>query len=251
MAGNWNVHESNTRRQFLQRAGLTTFTLGGGSALLAACGGGGGGGAAVKTTTSTGPAAAPAASGRIDFLSFEAYDLPDPLKAWKAEHGVSVKPTYVGGQDEVQTKLKAVGSSAGYDIVTYNQGFKPLYRELDILEPLDEQKLPNLKHLFPYFAGDNGNFWVDADGTRTGVPFTWGLNSMIVDTRRVKQLPTSWHDLLEPEFKGRVAIVDIPTDSWGVAAHVLGFTPSQVTKEDGERVFDLLAQIVAQSTGVS
>jgi spermidine/putrescine transport system substrate-binding protein len=239
------------RRRFLRRAGLVTLTVGAGPTLLAACGdddddGGGGGGSA-----SEGPARAPQASGRVDFLSWEGYDIPDPLKGWKSENGVTVKATYIGNHDEIQTKLKAGGAGAGYDIITYYQGYKPLYQELEILEPLDEQKLPNLKNLFPYFASDEGNFWIDEDGTRTGVPWTWGSIGITIDTRRVKSMPTSWYDLLEPEFKGRVAIPDDPTGAWALASHVLELDPAATSKEDGEKVFDLLSQVAAQSTGVS
>jgi spermidine/putrescine transport system substrate-binding protein len=246
------IRRETSRRRFLHRAGMVTLTLGAGPTLLAACGdddddGGGGGG----STTAEGPARAPEATGRVDFLSWEGYDIPDALKGWKSETGVTVKATYIGNHDEIQTKLKAGGAGAGYDIITYYQGYKPLYQELDILEPIDEQKLPNLKNLFPYFAGDEGNFWIDEDGTRTGVPWTWGSIGITIDTRRVKSMPTSWYDLLEPEFKGKVAIPDDPAGSWALAAHVLKFDPAATSKEDGEKVWDLLSQVAAQSTGMS
>ena len=246
----WVRRESN-RRRFLQRAGMVTLTVGAGPTLLAACGddddddGGGG------STTAEGPAQAPEATGRIDFLSWEGYDIPDALKGWKSETGVTVKSTYIGNHDEIQTKLKAGGAGAGYDIITYYQGYKPLYQELDILEPLDEQKLPNLANLFPYFASEEGNFWIDPDGTRTGIPWTWGSIGITIDTRRVKSMPGSWYDLLEPEFKGKVAMPDDPVGSFSLAAHVLGFDPSETTTDDGEKVFDLLSQVAAQTTGVS
>ena len=244
------VMRQTSRRRFLQRAGLVTLTVGAGPGLLAACGDDDddGGGA---TTTSEGPAKAPQASGTIDYLSWTGYDIPDPMKAWKKANNVTVKPTYIGNHDEIQTKLKAGGAGAGYDIITYYQGYKPLYQELDILEPLDEQKLPNLKNLFPYFASKEGNFWIDADGTRTGVPWTWGSIGITIDGRRVKSMPTSWLDLLEPEFKGRVAAPDDPVGSFTLAAHVEGFDPSKTKKADGEKVFDLLAKVAAQTTGIS
>ena len=246
------VRLETSRRRFLRRAGVVTLTVGAGPTLLAACGdddddGGGGGG----STAAEGPAQVPEATGRVDFLSWEGYDIPDALKGWRAETGVTVKSTYIGNHDEIQTKLKAGGAGAGYDIITYYQGYKPLYQELDILEPIDEQKIPNLANLFPYFAGDEGNFWVDEDGTRTGVPWTWGSIGITIDTRRVKSMPTSWFDLLEPEFKGKVAIPDDPTGAWALAAHVLEFDPAATSKDDGEKVFDLLSQVAAQSTGIS
>jgi spermidine/putrescine transport system substrate-binding protein len=244
------VMRQTSRRRFLQRAGLVTLTVGAGPGLLAACGDDDDSDQAASTT-SDGPAKAPAASGRVDFLSWEGYDIPDPLKAWKQANDVTVKATYIGNHDEIQTKLKAGGAGAGYDIITYYQGYKPLYQELDILQPLDEQKLPNLKNLFPYFASKEGDFWVDADGTRTGVPWTWGSIGITIDGRRVKSMPTSWFDLLEPQFKGKVAIPDDPTGAWALAAHISGFDPSEVSKDDGEKVFDLLSQVAAQSTGIS
>jgi spermidine/putrescine transport system substrate-binding protein len=245
------VRRETSRRRFLRRAGLVTLTVGAGPTLLAACGDdddGGGGGA---STTAEGPAKVPEATGRVDFLSWEGYDIPDALKGWKSETGVTVKATYIGNHDEIQTKLKAGGAGAGYDIITYYQGYKPLYQELEILEPLDEQKLPNLKNLFPYFASEEGNFWIDPDGTRTGVPWTWGSIGITIDGRRVKSMPTSWYDLLEPEFKGKVAIPDDPTGSWALATHILKLDPAETSKEDGEKVFDLLSQVAAQSTGIS
>jgi spermidine/putrescine transport system substrate-binding protein len=244
----WMRRHTN-RRLFLQRAGLITLTVGAGPTLLAACGDDDDDDTA--ETAAQGPAEAPAASGRVDFLSWEGYDIPDPLKSWKTQNDVTVKATYIGNHDEIQTKLKAGGAGAGYDIITYYQGYKPLYQELDILEPLDDQKLPNLKNLFPYFASDEGNFWIDPDGTRTGVPWTWGSIGITIDGRRVKSMPTSWFDLLEPQFKGKVAIPDDPTGAWALGAHISGFDPSEVSKDDGEKVFDLLSQVAAQSTGIS
>lgn len=251
MPGGWEqyVREINTRRQFLRRAGWTTVALGAGPTLLAACGDDDDSGG--STSASTGPAEAPKASGRVDFLSWEGYDIPKPLKPWKTANNVQVKSTYIANHDEIQTKLKAAGGSGGYDIITYYQGYKPLYQQLDILQPLDEQKLPNLKNLFPYFASKEGNFWIDADGTRTGVPWTWGSIGITIDGRRVKSMPTSWLDLLEPRFKGRVAAPDDPVGSFTLAAHVKGFDPSKVTKDQGEQVFDLLSQVAAQTTGIS
>jgi spermidine/putrescine transport system substrate-binding protein len=245
------VRQQESRRRFLQRAGLVTLTVGAGPTLLAACGDDDDGGGDAASTAAEGPPKAPPASGRVDFLSWEGYDIPDPLKSWKQKNNVTVKATYIGNHDEIQTKLKAGGAGAGYDIITYYQGYKPLYQELDILEPIDEQKLPNLKNLFPFFASKEGNFFIDPDGTRTGVPWTWGSIGITIDTRRVKSMPTSWLDLLEPQFKGKVAIPDDPVGAFTLAAHINGFDPSKTTKDDGEKVFDLLSQVAAQSTGVS
>ena len=98
------VMRQTSRRRFLQRAGLVTLTVGAGPGLLAACGDDDddGGGA---STTSEGPAKAPAASGRVDFLSWEGYDIPDPLKPWKQANGVTVKGTWSKASETAPTLL--------------------------------------------------------------------------------------------------------------------------------------------------
>ena len=42
-----------------------------------------------------------------------------------------MKPTYIGNHDDIQAKIKAGGGS--YDLITYYQGYKDLYTELEIL----------------------------------------------------------------------------------------------------------------------
>ena len=76
---------------------------------------------------------APPASGTVDYLSWEGYDIPDQLKAWLKDNSVKLKPTYIGNHDDIQAKLKASDGSEGFDLITYYQGYKPLYAELEIL----------------------------------------------------------------------------------------------------------------------
>jgi len=251
MTSGWEryVREEQTRRMLLRRMGLTTMALGAGPVLLGACGGDDEA-AQPAATQAEGPAKVPAASGRIDYLSWEGYDVPDALKAWKTKNGIEVKTNYIANHDDIQAKIKAAGGSAGYDISTYYQGYKPLYEQLKILQPINEQKLPNLKNLAPFWAGDRANFWVDADGTRTGVPWTWTTLGLTYDSAKTSELP-SYYDLLDPKFKGKVAVVDDPAGSFTLASHVLGLQPDKVKKADYAKVRELLANIIGQTTGVS
>ena len=129
-------HSRISRLTLLRRGGAAALGLGLMPTLLAACGGGD-------------EAAAPEASGTIDYLSWTGYDIPDPMKAWKTENAVDVKPTYIANHDDIQAKIKAGGGA--YDLITYYQGYKDLYTELDILSTIDTGKIPNTDGLFPVF----------------------------------------------------------------------------------------------------
>ncbi|HEX7246982.1 MAG TPA: ABC transporter substrate-binding protein, partial [Actinomycetota bacterium] len=198
------------RRDFLRRTGIAVITIGATPSILAACGGDDGPGTAPATTGAGASPEAPDSSGTLNFLSWEGYDIPvDSMNAWRKDQGIEVSPTYIANHDEIQAKIKGGGQAAGYDLITYYQGYMPLYTELDILTPLDESKLPNLSELFPFWASDVNNFWINPEGERIGVPWTWGSIGLTYNSAEVDEM-SSWYDLLDPSLSGKVATVDDP-----------------------------------------
>jgi spermidine/putrescine transport system substrate-binding protein len=240
------------RRELLKR-GVALLSVGATPALLAACGGDGDGGeAGAPGTTQTGTGAGgtvPAASGTVDYLSWEGYDIPDATKAWRQENGVEFKATYIGNHDDIQARITAGGGS--FDLITYYQGYKPLYQELGILEPIDISKIPNIENEFPYFKSDVGNFWIDADGTWTGIPWTWGSIGITWDEAKLPGGLDSWYDLLDPKFENKIGLPDDPVGSFTLAAHTLGFDPAEVTQDQKQEIVDLLTQIVSHARSVA
>jgi spermidine/putrescine transport system substrate-binding protein len=235
-----------SRRQLLKKSGIGLAVMGAAPAVLAACGGGG----KSASSTGSGQTTTKGASGKIDYLSWEGYDIPvKSMKAWQAKNDINVAATYIGTHDDIQAKILA-GGAEGTDLITYYQGYKPLYQEVKLLTPLDESKLPNLGGMFPFWASDEGNFWVDADGTRTGVPFTFSVIGLTYDSGAIKE-PSSWYDLLDPSLKGKVAAVDDPITNLTTAAHILGFDPATLTPDQASKVEDLLRKFVAQTKGIS
>jgi spermidine/putrescine-binding protein len=228
-------HSRLSRRALLHRGGAAALGLGLMPTLLAACGGGDD---------------APEASGTIDYLSWTGYDIPDPMKAWKTENAVDLKPTYIGNHDDIQAKIKAGGGS--YDLITYYQGYKDLYTELDILSTIDTDKIPNIEGLFPVFKeADARNLWIEEDGDWTGVPWTWGSIGITWDDKTLPGGLESWYDLLDAKFKGKVAMVNDPLGAFTLTAHILGKDPSAVPKAEYAEIEDFLKKMVAQAKTVS
>lgn len=242
------------RREFLRRGGVALTALGASPLLFSACGGSdkkavtGTGGSPPKPIEGTGKL-----GGRIDFLSWEGYDIPDPMKDWKKTNDVTLKATYIATHDDIQAKLIAAKGKGGYDLTTYYQGYKPLYRELGILSPLDSERVPNMKNLYPFFQGDQGTFWVEPDGTRTGVPWDYGAIGITWDDKALPGGVPSWYDLLDPKFKGKVGAVDDPAGNLALVCHILKLKPDEIKKdsEDLTKVKDLLSKMWAQTTGIS
>jgi spermidine/putrescine-binding protein len=239
-----------TRRQVLQRAAGAGLLLVGATwmpGLLAACGSDG-------TTATTSPSAAatgvPKANGAIDFIYWEGYDFPKVMKAWEKKNGVTMRSTYMGAMEDIPAKLKG-GGATGYDLIGYGSSYKQFFSELGLLTPLDESKIPNISNLMPFFGSDVDYIWVDPDGTRTGVPIDWGAIGISYDEAVVKEAPTSYDILFEPQYKGKVAMPDDALGVYGQAAQVLGLSSATMTESQFEQVNDWLTRLAQQTSGVS
>lgn len=189
--------------------------------------------------------------GTIDFLSWEGYDLPKVMAPWKQAHGVGLKATYISKHDDIQAKIVALRGRKGYDVVTYYQGYKPLYKQLGIVTALDTSKIPNLKNLLPFFASSQHNWWVDPDGKRTGVPWTWGAEGINYDSAVVKDPPRSYFELLQPNWKGKVTFSDDPVGAYGQAAIAHGYDVARLTKPQFKTLTEFLKRMAAQTKGVA
>ena len=131
------------RRDFLRRTGVAVITIGATPSILAACGGDDDTAASPSATGGGASPEAPDATGDMNFLSWEGYDIPvDSMEAWRKDQGITVNPTYIANHDEIQAKIKGGGAAAGYDIITYYQGYMPLYTELGHPHPARREQAP-------------------------------------------------------------------------------------------------------------
>ena len=215
-----------TRRELLKRAGLVGVTLGIGPSLLAACGGGddeGGGGVA----------------GTINFLTWQGYDLqgsPELVK-WQEDNGVTFNATFINTHEDIQAKVTQ--SPGTYNMVSYYEGYWELYKNLNILSPLDRDLVPSYEKNFDVFKGAK---WWESDGELWGVPMTWGSWVMVYNPDEIP-MPSSWQDLLSPSLEGRIAILDDPNCAMLVGARVLGYEPPDMTKDQIGSIIDFYREV--------
>jgi spermidine/putrescine transport system substrate-binding protein len=168
---------------------------------------------------------------------------------WDKAHQVTFSSSYIGDHNEIQAKL-TTAKSVGYDLVTYFQGYSEMYaKELKLLQPIDASKLSNFPNLYERFR--TGDAWLK-DGQIWGVPFTWGAEGCNYNADKIDP-PQSWKDLLKPEFKGKVSMVDVMFDQVIFAGIVLGFrdTLPNLTSDQLAQVKDFLLQMKRQSRSIA
>jgi spermidine/putrescine transport system substrate-binding protein len=193
--------------------------------------------------------------GALQVMAWEGFDLTTQLKDWEAKHSITEDVLAIGNQDDVQAKFVA-GNPPPIDLAEYNQGYNKLYGEqLKIIHPLDMSQIPNYnaEDIFPGFYQQPSWYW---NNTQFGVPWTWGLNSLVYNTAKMQE-PKSFTELLAPDLKGKIALVDDTLATWPVAANIagLGGKYPNLTKEEMKKVFDGLkvyrdhARVIALTYG--
>ena len=180
-----------------------------------------------------------AVGGDIQIMAWEGWELVDELKEWREKNGVNIEVSAMGNQDDVTTKFNTP-SPPPFDAAEYNQGYADLYIDvLKITKPLDLAKLPNYNkdNLFDVFFDKPTWF---RNGQLHGVPYAWGLNTIVYNPKMMEK-PTSYTDLLKPELKGKIVLVDDTLVTWPVAATLAGFnTFPNLTKEEMAQTFEHL-----------
>ncbi|MBL8598954.1 MAG: extracellular solute-binding protein [Devosia sp.] len=140
------------------------------------------------------------AATQVNWLGWQGYDEPLKVGDFLAKNDIELAATYLASNDEIVTKLAA---GAPIDIVTPYMGYVPYMREADLIQPIQEEKVPNLSKVIDVFRNDKNIY---ADGKHWGVPLSWGGGPMVYDPAVLT--PTSWFDLIKPEYKGKIGIMD-------------------------------------------
>lgn len=98
----------------------------------------------------------------------------------------------------VDTVSKIIASRANppYDVIILDEGPYLAALQNDIFENIPSDKLPYLKDIPQKFIDPRG-LGVFVSGQIIGIAY---------NTNKIKTPPTSWNDLLKPEYKGRVGL---------------------------------------------
>ena len=227
------------RRRFL---GLTSGAAA--AALLAACGlsSDSGSSASPSAGGSASPSALPPVGGELNLYTWEGYDLSKQFKAWREANGIEQNLKFITQPEEVPTVLKGPGGDK-WDLSYGDNVVLGDYKDLGLILPMTVEEVPGLAGLLPAFQVAP---WKNDDGTYNGAPWTWGFTGLTYRTDRVPE-PQSWHDILDPQYKGRVSTVDGAMNNIGLASLAVGIDPDELTTDQlqGE-VKDYLLQLRGQ-----
>ncbi|MDQ3492248.1 MAG: spermidine/putrescine ABC transporter substrate-binding protein [Chloroflexota bacterium] len=195
------------------------------------------------------PSPAPAASpaGQLSFANWPLYiDIDEEtggyptLEQFQEQAGIDV--TYaedINANEEFFGRLQpdlAAGNPTGYDLIVMTDWMIERMARLGYLEELDHSLLPNFEANAEDLFRDP---WYDP-GNRYSIPWQSGIVGIAYNPTLTGRPITTFDDLLDPEFAGRVGMFSEMRDTMSMALLSLGVEPVNATIEDVERARDKL-----------
>ena len=176
--------------------------------LLAACGAG------------TEPTPAPPPEPLV-VLSWAGYMPQSILDAFEQEYAIPVQFLAYADQDEAIARIQA---GEQLDVVILGDAYIPGAVEEGLLAELDFANIPNFRNLGPSFR----DLAYDPEN-RHSIMIQWGTTGLVVRTDRLVQPVTSWADLWNPAYAGRIGVWPYKEELIGIALKSLGYP---LTSED-------------------
>lgn len=159
--------------------------------------------------------AAPAGERKLNVYIWSEYLPQEVVDRFAKEKGIA---TTVDTYDSNEALLEKLQSGvADYDVVVPSDYMVRILIAEKLVQPLQKDKLPNLKNLDPRFLDhefDKGNAY--------SLPYFWGTTGLGYNKEKVKEPVDSWSVVFDPAHAGRILMLDDMRECFGVALKLMG-----------------------------
>ena len=176
-------------------------------------------------------------SKELNIFVWTEYIPPDAIECFELVYGVKVNREEYSANEEMYAKLSAGGAT--YDLVQPTDYVVSLMIREGLLQELDHAKLPVLATLDPNYL----DFSFDPDNKYT-IPYQAGTDAIIYNADKVTTPPTSWEDLWNPDYAGRMVFLDDSRAVIGMTLLTLGYDVNTTDPTELEAAKVKLAELV-------
>ncbi|MFN2224122.1 MAG: spermidine/putrescine ABC transporter substrate-binding protein [Candidatus Promineifilaceae bacterium] len=169
----------------------------------------------------------------LKVYNWDTYIDPEILTSFEQTYGVSIDYQIFDVDTDMMEELRVPG--ADYDVVVPSDFNVAIMRQEGLLAPLDKDAIPNAVNLDPTFVSP-----VFDPANRYCMPYQWGTVGIGYNLAATGREITSWADFFDPEFAGRVAMMDDTRTAIGLALLILGYSPNTTNPRQIAEATDFL-----------
>jgi spermidine/putrescine transport system substrate-binding protein len=182
------------------------------------------------------------AAGSLLVIDWAGYEKPEFYQPFIDQHP-KVKVDYSFMADDAESFAKAQ-NTPDFDLAHPCSNYFRLFVEKGLVQPIDTSRIKGWDSIYPELAKIG-----QIDGKQYFVPWDWAYDGILVRTDKVKNIPESWADLWNPEYKGHLSIIDAGEEAYEMTALTLGIDPYNATPEQDaqikQKLIDLKPNLVS------
>lgn len=171
---------------------------------------------------------------QLNLYNWSDYVADSTIPGFEEQTGIQVTQDFFSSNEDLLAKLQAGGS--GYDVIVPSDYMVSIMIKSDILQPLDKSKIPNTKNLSSNFEG----LPYDPDNEYS-VAYQWGTTGILYNRADVGQID-NWDPMWDPQFRGRIAMINDVRETLGAALYRLGYSVNTKNPEQLQEAKDSLLE---------
>ena len=149
--------------------------------------------------------------------------------------GIKVNYSNFDTNEALYAKIKSGASS--YDVIFPSEFMVSRMIQEDLLQPLNHQNIPNLRHIDPQFIQREYD-----PGCVYSVPYTWGIVGIIYNKTMVNTPADTWDILWDPAYSGQILMMNNPSDAFGISLLRLGYSLNSTDPQQRREAADALKE---------
>jgi spermidine/putrescine transport system substrate-binding protein len=174
----------------------------------------------------------------LNLFAWSEYVPQSVIDGFTAETGIPVNYETYASNEELLAKL--ISGAQRYDLIQPSEYTVEALSKEHRLRPIDWSKVPNIANIGPQYL----HLPHDAEQKYT-VPWMAGSVGIVLNTDRVHDDITSYADVFQEKYRGRIVVLNDPREmvSWALAA--IGKDANDVTPDTLEQVKPILRRWMA------
>lgn len=170
---------------------------------------------------------------QLNFYNWSYYIADETIPEFQEDFGVRVRYDNFSSNSELLAKMQA--GASGYDLIVPSDYMVDIMIQLDMLQPINFDNIPNIQNVDPRFK----NMPFDPDNTYS-IPYQWGTTGIGINTRFVKEAVDSWEVLWDERYRGRISILDDMRSGLVPALKILGYSVNTTNVDELREARDLM-----------
>jgi putative spermidine/putrescine transport system substrate-binding protein len=171
-----------------------------------------------------------AGEGALNLVLWDGYADKSWVDPFTAATGCKVNQKPAGSSDEMVSLMKD-GGAGQWDMVSASGDADLRLIYSGDVKPMNEKLIPDWSSFQSYFQSPAYN---TISGIHYGISLQWGPNTLLYNTKKFANKPTSWSVLYDPANKGLITVPDNPIQIADAALYLMKTQPSLGIKDPYE-----------------